>query len=53
LPGGPFLVVALGQGGLIQFAEANFAVQAQHYAFLVTEEFDEIYRGILDADLEH
>ncbi len=51
---GPFLSVALGQGGLVQFAEANFAIQAQHYAFLVTEEeFDGIYQRILAAGLEH
>lgn len=34
---GPFLIVALGEGGMIQFAEANFVIQPQHYAFLVTE----------------
>ena len=51
---GPFLVVALGQGGLVQFAEAHFAIQAQHYAFLVTEEeFDGLYQRILAAGLEH
>ncbi len=51
---GPFLAVELGQGGLVQFAEANFEIQPQHYAFLVTEEeFDDIYRRILNAGLEH
>jgi catechol 2,3-dioxygenase-like lactoylglutathione lyase family enzyme len=51
---GPFLVVELGQGGLVQFAEASFAIQAQHYAFLVTEEeFDGLYQRILAAGLEH
>jgi catechol 2,3-dioxygenase-like lactoylglutathione lyase family enzyme len=51
---GPFLSVALGQGGLVQFAEATFAIQPQHYAFLVTEEeFDGIYQRILAAGLEH
>lgn len=51
---GPFLFVHLDEGGLVQFAEANFAIQAQHYAFLVTEEaFDGIYQRILAADLEH
>ena len=51
---GPFLVVALGQGGLVQFTEVHIAIQPQHYAFLVTEEeFDGIYQRILTAGLEH
>jgi catechol 2,3-dioxygenase-like lactoylglutathione lyase family enzyme len=51
---GPFLSVELGAGGLVQFAEANFAIQPQHYAFLVTEEqFDGIYARILAMGLEH
>jgi hypothetical protein len=46
--------VELGEGGLVQFAEPGFEIQAQHYAFLVTEEeLDGIYQRILDAGLEH
>jgi catechol 2,3-dioxygenase-like lactoylglutathione lyase family enzyme len=51
---GPFLSVRLDQGGLVQFAEASFEIQPQHYAFLVTEDdFDGIYRRIAAAGLEH
>lgn len=51
---GPFVSVELGEGGLVQFADANFEIQAQHYAFLITEaEFDGLYQRILDQDLEH
>jgi catechol 2,3-dioxygenase-like lactoylglutathione lyase family enzyme len=51
---GPFLSLALGGGGLVQFATANFEIQPQHYAFLVTEEeFDGIYQRLLTAGIEH
>lgn len=51
---GLFVSVELGQGGSVQFAEADFQIRAQHYAFLVTEEeFDGIYQRILNAGLEH
>jgi catechol 2,3-dioxygenase-like lactoylglutathione lyase family enzyme len=51
---GPFLSVALDHGVFIQFAEPHIEIQAQHYAFLVTEEaFDGIYQRIVDMSLEH
>jgi catechol 2,3-dioxygenase-like lactoylglutathione lyase family enzyme len=51
---GPFVSVQLDQGGLVQFADADFEIQVQHYAFLVTEEdFDGIYQRIVDTGLEH
>ena len=54
VPWGPFLTVPLANGGHVEFAEPGIEVQPQHYAFLVTEEeFDGIYRRILDAGLEH
>ncbi|OZM71856.1 glyoxalase [Amycolatopsis antarctica] len=51
---GPFLSVELGQGGLVQFADVDFDIQPQHYAFLVSEEeFDGIYGRIVDSGLDH
>lgn len=51
---GPFLSVPLGQGGLVQFADADFEIQPQHFAFLVTEEeFDGVYQRILETGLDH
>ena len=51
---GPFVSVQLDHGGLVQFAEATFEIQPQHYAFLVSEDdFDGIYRRIVEAGLEH
>ena len=42
------------RGGLVQFVDADFEIQPQHYAFLVTEDdFDGIYRRIVDGGLEH
>ena len=51
---GPFVSVRLDQGGLVQFADAAFDIQPQHYAFLVGEEdFDGIYGRIVDGGLDH
>jgi catechol 2,3-dioxygenase-like lactoylglutathione lyase family enzyme len=51
---GPFLSAELDHGVFVQFAEPGIEIQAQHYAFLVTEdEFDGIYQRILDAGLPH
>jgi catechol 2,3-dioxygenase-like lactoylglutathione lyase family enzyme len=51
---GPFVSVELGEGGLVQFADVDFEIQAQHYAFLVTEEeFDGLYQRIQDSGLQH
>jgi hypothetical protein len=51
---GPFVSVELGQGGLVQFADADVAIQPQHYAFLVgDDDFDGIYQRILDIGLDH
>lgn len=51
---GPFRIVELDHDCIIQFAEPGIEIQPQHYAFLVSEaEFDQIYRRILDRQLEH
>lgn len=51
---GPFVSVQLDQGCLVQFVDADFEIQPQHYAFLVTEDnFDGIYRRIVDGGIEH
>lgn len=51
---GPFVTAELEPGVLVQFADANFDIQPQHYAFLVTEEqFDGVYRRITGRGLEH
>jgi catechol 2,3-dioxygenase-like lactoylglutathione lyase family enzyme len=49
-----FATVDLGEGSLVQFATADFSIQAQHYAFLVSEvEFDAIYQRIVERRLQH
>ncbi len=51
---GPFVSVALGEGALLQFAEAGGDIQPQHYAFLVDDAtFDAIYGRMLGGGLEH
>jgi catechol 2,3-dioxygenase-like lactoylglutathione lyase family enzyme len=51
---GPFATVELEPGVLVQYADADFDIQAQHYAFLVSEEqFDGMYRRLLDRGLDH
>jgi catechol 2,3-dioxygenase-like lactoylglutathione lyase family enzyme len=51
---GPFVTAELEPGVFVQFADARFDIQAQHYAFLVSEEqFDSVYQRILDRGLEH
>jgi len=51
---GPFSIVDLGDGAHVEFATADFPIQAQHYAFLVTEdEFDSVYSRIRDLGINH
>jgi catechol 2,3-dioxygenase-like lactoylglutathione lyase family enzyme len=52
---GPFAIVTLDHGGLVQFAEPDVAdFQMQHYAFLVDDgSFDAIYGRIVDAGIDH
>lgn len=51
---GPFVTAELEPGVLIQYADADFDIQAQHYAFLVTEEqFDGVYQRVQDGGLDH
>ena len=51
---GPFVTAELEPGVFVQFADADFDIQAQHYAFLVTEEqFDGVYQRLLDRGLPH
>lgn len=53
-PGGFFLVVRLGSGVLLQFAEPPGAFSPMHLAFLVGEdEFDGIYGRIRERNLDH
>lgn len=51
----PFTLVALDGGVFLQFAEPGIDdIQMQHYAFLVDDQrFDEIYRRLVDARIEH
>ncbi|CAN5525869.1 MAG: VOC family protein [Acidimicrobiia bacterium] len=49
----PFLVVELGNGVSLDFADGTGAVHPQHYAFLVTEtEFDQVWDRIRGRGLE-
>ncbi len=51
---GPFVSVELDRGVFLQFAQPGIEIQAQHYAFLVTEEeFDGIYGRIVEQGLTH
>lgn len=51
---GPFVTAELEPGVLVQFADADFDIQAQHYAFLVTEsQFDGVYQRIIELGLDH
>ncbi|HVB64881.1 MAG TPA: VOC family protein [Nitrolancea sp.] len=52
---GPFSIVALDDGVLLQFAEPDVAeIQMHHYAFLVDDaSFDAIYARMSEAHLEH
>ncbi len=44
----------LGEGALLQFAEARSDIQPQHYAFLVDDAtFDAICGRMLGGQLEH
>ena len=53
-PFGRFLAVPLAHGLTFDFATTSDAFTPQHYAFLVTEEeFDQIYRRILERGIEH
>jgi hypothetical protein len=51
---GPFLVVELGNGVSLDYADDHGAPHAQHYAFLVSEtEFDEIHGRITERGLTY
>ncbi|WP_193048324.1 VOC family protein [Mycolicibacterium baixiangningiae] len=53
---GPFLAVELNHGVSLDFMQSgpDVTVQAQHYAFLVSEdEFDAIYARIRERGLSH
>jgi catechol 2,3-dioxygenase-like lactoylglutathione lyase family enzyme len=51
---GPFLVVNVANGVSLDFADDSGTIQAQHYAFLVTEqEFDQIFGRITAQGLEY
>jgi catechol 2,3-dioxygenase-like lactoylglutathione lyase family enzyme len=51
-PYGPFLVVELGNGVSLDFADDHGPAHPQHYAFLVSEtEFDQIFGRIRDRHL--
>jgi catechol 2,3-dioxygenase-like lactoylglutathione lyase family enzyme len=51
---GPFLVVNVANGVSLDFADDSGTIQAQHYAFLVTEqEFDQIFGRITVQGLEY
>ena len=51
---GPFLVVELGNGVSLDFADDDGRPHPQHYAFLVSEtEFDQIFGRIRDGQLPY
>jgi catechol 2,3-dioxygenase-like lactoylglutathione lyase family enzyme len=51
---GPFEVVELGNGVSLDFAATNGPVQANHYAFLITEaEFDAAFDRIRAAEIPY
>ena len=51
---GPFLVVELGNGVSLDFADDDGRPHPQHYAFLVSEtEFDQIFGRIRDRQLPY
>jgi catechol 2,3-dioxygenase-like lactoylglutathione lyase family enzyme len=51
---GPFLVVELGNGVSLDFADDHGPADSQHYAFLVTEpEFDEVFGRIRERSLPY
>ncbi|HEY9524900.1 MAG TPA: VOC family protein [Thermopolyspora sp.] len=54
VPYGPFMVVQLGNGVSMDFADDQETIRPQHYAFLVGEdEFDQIFRRIRDQGLPY
>jgi catechol 2,3-dioxygenase-like lactoylglutathione lyase family enzyme len=53
-PFGPFLVVTLGNGVSLDFADTSDDIHPQHYAFLVSEpDFDAIFGRIQALDLPY
>jgi len=49
-----FVIVDLGNGVSLDFADASGEITPQHYAFLVSEEeFDHGYGLIVERDLDH
>ncbi len=53
-PFGPFLGVETDNGVTLDFIDADGAVTAQHYAFLISEaDFDEIFGRIRERGLSH
>jgi catechol 2,3-dioxygenase-like lactoylglutathione lyase family enzyme len=51
---GPFLVVQLGNGVSLDFADGREPPRSQHYAFLVSEEeFDQIHGRIVERGLRY
>jgi catechol 2,3-dioxygenase-like lactoylglutathione lyase family enzyme len=51
---GPFLVVNVANGVSLDFVDDSGPIQAQHYAFLVTEaEFDQIFDRITAQGLDY
>jgi len=51
---GPFLVVDLGNGVSLDYADDHGEVRPQHYAFLVSEDdFDQIHGRIVERGLHY
>jgi catechol 2,3-dioxygenase-like lactoylglutathione lyase family enzyme len=51
---GPFVVVQLGNGVSLDFADGREPLRSQHYAFLVSEEeFDQIHGRIVERELTY
>jgi catechol 2,3-dioxygenase-like lactoylglutathione lyase family enzyme len=51
---GPFLVVQLGNGVSLDYADDHGRPHSQHYAFIVSEqEFDEIYGRIIERGITY
>ena len=51
---GPFIVVKVSNGVSLDFIDSDEPIEAQHYAFLVSEkDFDEIFARIQKGDISY
>jgi catechol 2,3-dioxygenase-like lactoylglutathione lyase family enzyme len=50
---GPFFIVEMANGVSLDYHEVDGEIASQHYAFLIGEDFDQIFYRIRERRLEH